>query len=326
MRVVQRKLVRRRAQAHAHGLRRANGQAGAVEMGDLEVHGARARSGRVLTPTTPTPMIRTVPEGDDAERDGVRDDERCSRSTCTRELVTFEHEGRGTRCGRRRSRRRPPLPRATWSTFVGPVATEGPGARARRIPATEHHPLAAGEAERAPRSAGHPAQLGAETYWDHRRTRSPKIIQKEPGVLPRDPFVVTGRTSPCSTSSDRNKKKLDYEVELALIGKPGSSSIRRSARSRARLRLHDRERRHRARPPRPHSARRLGSTRSGRGRSLEHPSSTLELDCDAGRRDPRSPESQQLQYQRRGAVNFDRQDDLEHRGRWWFLFSHFYTF
>ena len=59
-----------------------------------------------------------------------------------------------------------------------------------------------------------------QNYWDH-RDEKPEVDQKEPEFFLKTPFAVIGPDEPVLYDSIVTKK-LDYEVELAVvIGKPG---------------------------------------------------------------------------------------------------------
>ena len=198
-------------------------------------------------------------------------------------LVTFEHEGRralGAVDGDRVVDLRFP---GDMVTFVagGDQALAWAASKLAN-PGDDAHPLAAVKLN-APLVP--PVILNSgQNYWDH-RDEKPEVDQKEPEFFLKTPFAVIGPDEPVLYDSIVTKK-LDYEVELAvIIGKPGRH-IPVGARARARLRLHDRERRHRARPPgRSASAGRLG-VRARAGEELRHLGAARALDRHARTRSP----------------------------------------
>ena len=105
-----------------------------------------------------------------------------------------------------------------------------------------------------------------QNYWDH-RDEKPEVDQKEPEFFLKTPLAVIGPDEPVLYDSIVTKK-LDYEVELAVvIGKPGPPHPGRAG-ARPRVRLHGRERHHGARPPgRAASRRAASSTPSARART-----------------------------------------------------------
>ena len=187
---------------------------------------------------------------------------------CTREARDLRARGPpSARRRRRRPRRRPPVPGRHGHVRRRRRPGAGLGReQARRCRATTRTRSARCELARAARP---PVILNSgQNYWDH-RDEKPEVDQKEPEFFLKTPFAVIGPDEPVLYDSVVTKK-LDYEVELAvIIGKPGRH-IPVAARSRARLRLHDRERRDRARPAgRPAPAGWLG-VRARAGQELRH--------------------------------------------------------
>ena len=220
------------------------------------------------------PVRRPLPDFPESERPALRD-----ALTALGAL-----EGEGLREARRPSRPTAAAPSApstaTPSSTCGSRVTCARSSRAAR----RRSPGPATMLARAPTDNARP--LGSvrllaplvppvilnsgQNYWDH-RDEKPEVDQKEPEFFLKTPFAVIGPDEPVLYDTIVTRK-LDYEVELAVvIGKPGRH-IPVEKRTRPRLWLHDRERRDRARPTSRSSSRRAaGSTRSAPGRTSTRP-------------------------------------------------------
>ena len=163
----------------------------------------------------------------------------CARVGRRMRLVTFEHEGRralGAVDGERVVDLR--FPGDMIAFVAGGDQALAWAASKLADPGEDSYPLGA---VRLLAPLLPPVILNSgQNYWDH-RDEKPEVDQKEPEFFLKTPFAVIGPDEPVLYDSIVTKK-LDYEVELAVvIGKPGSPHPGRR-RARPRLRLHGCER------------------------------------------------------------------------------------